>query len=89
MFAGGEVVRRLSEPRGYFTPYAGAGVGLLYAKIDADDLGISFNRLSVAGTAFVGTRLGRNAYAEARYRLVPNLEGLSFSGAMLTVGVRF
>ena len=89
VFAGGEVVRRLSAPKGYFTPYAGAGAGLLYANVDADELGVSFNRLTVAGSLFVGTRLGRNAYAEARYRLVPSLEGLDFSGALLTVGLRF
>lgn len=87
VFAGGELVRRLSEPQGYLTPYVGAGVGLMYADVDAP--GASFKRAAFAGSAFVGTRLGRNAYVEARYRAVPSLEGLNFSGTLLTVGVRF
>ena len=86
-FVGGEVIRSLARPTGYFLPYAGLGAGLLYARADAD--GVDVNRLTLAGSAFVGTRLGRNAYTEIRYRLTPTLDGLDFSGTSVTVGLRF
>lgn len=89
VFAGGEVVRAFGRPNGIFLPYAGAGAGLLYADVDADSADVSYTRLTFAGSAFVGTRLTRNAYVEARYRFVPSMEGLDFSGTSITFGVRF
>ena len=87
VFAGGEVARSFAPPTGYFLPYGGLGLNLLYAHVRTDETDL--DRLSVAGSAFVGTRLGRNAYLEARYRLTPNLDGLSFSGTSVTLGLRF
>ena len=88
VFAGGELVRAFGRPDGPFLPYAGVGAGAFFAHVNSD--AADYDRLSFAGSAFVGTRVTKNGYVEARYRLTPTLgSGLNFSGTSLTVGVRF
>lgn len=88
VFAGGELIRAFGRTDGVFLPYAGVGADLLFARVNAgaDD----YTRVTAAASAFVGTRLTKNGYLEARYRVTPTLGGgLNFSGTSLTLGVRF
>ena len=87
-FAGGELIRAFGKAGGPFLPYAGVGADLLFARVNAG--ANDYTRVTGAASAFVGTRLTKNGYLEARYRVAPTLGGgLNFSGTSLTLGVRF
>lgn len=86
-FGGAEVSHALTKPTGYFLPYVGGGADVVFAHAETPE--VLYSRFSVAGSAFVGTRLGKAAYVEFRYRLMPTIYGLNFGGTSITLGLRF
>lgn len=82
--------RDLAAGGGAFIPYAGASVNLVLADLRSDADGVrSGLRAGGGGSLFVGSTLGRNAYAEARYLAVSRIKGFDLSGTSLSLGVRF
>jgi hypothetical protein len=72
-----------------FTPYVGVTLDLQYADLTAHGYGVATKALGPSGSLFVGTSLGRNFFAEARYNFMNNVDQFNLSGLSLGVGVRF
>ena len=82
--------RDLAVGDGHFMPYAGVSVNLVLTDLRSDADGVrSGLRAGGGGSLFVGSTLGRSAYAEARYLAVSRIKGFDLSGTSLSLGVRF
>lgn len=72
-----------------FAPYAGVGLGLAYAKIDAPIVGVDDKGFGVSASAILGASFGERFFAEARYTALTETADFNLSGAGLSAGVRF
>ncbi|HEX9997854.1 MAG TPA: outer membrane beta-barrel protein [Abditibacterium sp.] len=72
-----------------FAPYAGVGLGLAYAKIDAPVVGVDDKGFGASASAMLGASFGERFFVEARYTALTETADFNLSGAGLGVGVRF
>lgn len=72
-----------------YAPYAGIGLNLLYANIDAPSAGTDDKGFGLGASATLGTTLGRTFFVEGRYSLFSQTADFNLSGAQLLVGARF
>ena len=83
----GKIIDPVTPPN--FAPYAGFGLNLLYAKIDAPSTNTDDKSFGIGANAAIGTTLGRTFFVEGRYSLFSSAADFNLSGAQLMVGARF
>ena len=79
----------VSEATTGFAPYAGLGLNLIYADIDAPTVGVEDKGFGVGASATVGASFGGRFFSEARYRVATETAEFNFSGTQVVIGVRF
>lgn len=79
----------LSERTTGFAPYAGIGVNLTYAKIDAPAFGTDDKGYGIGASAILGASFGGRFFSEGRYRLSTSAADFNFSGTQIVIGARF
>jgi opacity protein-like surface antigen len=86
----------LTEQGGWFTPYAGAGLGIYSSFVgQLDNAGDydSARRISIGGKFLLGAELTNGIFGEAEFNFVPHPSifgsDVSLSGFQLRIGYRF
>jgi hypothetical protein len=86
----------LTEKGGWFTPYAGAGLGIYSSFVgqnDPDGDYDSAKRISIGGKFLLGAELNNGVFGEAEFNFVPHPSvfgsDVSLSGFQLRIGYRF
>jgi hypothetical protein len=72
-----------------YAPYAGLGLNLLYANLDAPSAGTDDKGFGVGANVALGSTLGRTFFVEGRYSLYSRTADFNLSGAQLVFGARF
>lgn len=72
-----------------FAPYAGLGLNLIYADVNAPSAGVDETGFGAGASAIVGASFGGRFFTEGTYRLATSAANFNFSGAQVVVGVRF
>lgn len=94
IFAGAKILAPigrplLSERTAGFAPYAGFGLNLTYANIDAPSVGVKDKGFGVGASAIIGASFRGRFFTEGRYRIATSAAHFNFSGTQLVLGVRF
>lgn len=94
IFAGAKILAPIgrplvSEATTGFAPYAGLGLNLTYAKIDAPSVGVDEKGYGIGASAILGASFGGRFFGEGRYRLATEAANFNFSGTQIVVGARF
>ncbi len=79
----------ISERTTGFAPYAGFGLNLIYANIDAPSFGVDDNGFGAGASAILGASFGGRFFSEASYRLGTSAADFNFSGTQIVIGARF
>lgn len=94
IFAGAKILAPigrplLSERTSGFAPYAGLGLNLTYANIDAPSVGVDDKGFGIGASAILGASFGGRFFGEGRYRAATSAADFNFSGAQIVIGARF
>lgn len=72
-----------------FSPYVEVGPRLVYADVSDHTDGFGAKRLSYGGSFTLGTSVTKNAFIEAKLRVMPKIESYNFSTVGVEFGLRF
>ena len=72
-----------------YVPYYGAGLNLMYGKVETRARNRDEDDFGAGASVFVGTSVGRRAFVEGRLRGLNSVNSYNFSGLALTAGLRF
>lgn len=94
IFAGAKVLAPIGRPlvserTTGFAPYAGFGLNLVYANIDAPSVDVDEKGYGIGASAIVGASFGGRFFTEGRYRVASSAAEFNFSGAQIVLGARF
>lgn len=78
----GNVVAKFGAPGASITPYAGAGLGIIFVSPDEGDSNSELGLNLLGGAIFNGALAFGNPYIQARYSLIDPLEALSIMGGL-------
>ncbi len=72
-----------------YVPYYGAGLNLIYGKVETRARNRDEDDFGAGASVFVGTSVGRRSFVEARVRALSSVNDYNFSGLALMAGLRF
>ncbi len=70
-------------------PYYGASANLVYAQVDAPNVGVNGNGFGIGGSLFAGLTFNDRFFVEGRLRGTSSVESFNFSRAGIEAGLRF
>ncbi len=72
-----------------FAPYGQISLGVGFADVNVRSVGREQRGFTYGMSFALGTSITKNAYVEARYRLMPKIASFDFSTLGIELGVRF